>query len=119
MKQSLTTDDEVDGYPTITIYHHEPKAQVSLKGPKTLRTLRITPFKTYSVGPCVEIWAPLCFFLVKVILIDFQLEKYMQCKAKMFTIFSCSINVTVTSQNGVPSFHLHQRAYMWWGYLHT
>ena len=36
----------------------------------------------------------------------------------MFTIFSCSINVTVTSQNGVPSFHLHQRAYMWWGYLH-
>ena len=29
----------------------------------------------------------------------------------MFTIFSCSINVTVTSQNGVPSFHLHQRAY--------
>ena len=37
----------------------------------------------------------------------------------MFTIFSCSSNVTVTSQNGVPSFHLHQRAYMWWGYLHT
>ena len=29
----------------------------------------------------------------------------------MFTIFSCSINVTVTSQNWVPSFHLHQRAY--------
>ena len=26
----------------------------------------------------------------------------------MFTIFSCSINVTVTSQNRVPSFHLHQ-----------
>ena len=37
----------------------------------------------------------------------------------MFTIFSCSINVTVTSQNGVPSFHLHQRSYMWWGNLHT
>ena len=37
----------------------------------------------------------------------------------MFTIFSCSINVTVTSQNGVPSFHLHQRAYICWGYLHT
>ena len=37
----------------------------------------------------------------------------------MFTIFSCSINVTVTSQNGVPSFHLIQRAYMWWGYLHN
>ena len=34
----------------------------------------------------------------------------------MFTIFSCIINVTVTSQNGVPSFHLHQRAYMWRGY---
>ena len=33
----------------------------------------------------------------------------------MFTIFSCSINVTVTSQNGVPSFHLHQRAYMCMG----
>ena len=27
----------------------------------------------------------------------------------MFTIFSRSINVTVTSQNGVPSFHLHQK----------
>ena len=37
----------------------------------------------------------------------------------MFTIFSCSINVTVTSQNGVPSFNLHQGAYMWWGYLQT
>ena len=37
----------------------------------------------------------------------------------MFTIFSCSINVTVTSHNGVPSFHLHQSAYVWWGYLHT
>ena len=37
----------------------------------------------------------------------------------MFTIFSCSINVTVTSQNGVPSFHLHQIVYMWWGNLNT
>ena len=37
----------------------------------------------------------------------------------MFTIFSYSINVTVTSQNGVPFFRLHQRAYMWTGYLHT
>ena len=37
----------------------------------------------------------------------------------MFTIFSCSINVTVTSQNGVPSLYLHQRAYMCWGYLYT
>ena len=26
----------------------------------------------------------------------------------MFTIFSCVINVTVASQNGVPSFHMHQ-----------
>ena len=58
-------------------------------------------------------------FLVKVILIDFHLEKYMQCKEKMFTIFSCSINVVVTSQNGVPSFHLHQRAYMWCEHIHT
>ena len=58
-------------------------------------------------------------FLVKVILIDFQLEKYMQSKEKdVYNFFSCIINVTVTSQNGVPSFHLHQRAYMWWGYLH-
>ena len=30
-----------------------------------------------SVGPCVEIWALVCIFLVKVILIDFQLEKNM------------------------------------------
>ena len=37
----------------------------------------------------------------------------------MFTFFSFSTNVTVTSQNGVPSFHLHQRNNMWWGYLHT
>ena len=37
----------------------------------------------------------------------------------MLTIFHCSINVTVMSQNWVPSFRLHQRAYMWWGYLHT
>ena len=39
-------------------------------------------YGAYSVGPCVQIWAPMCFFLVKVILIDFQLEKYMQCKKK-------------------------------------
>ena len=31
----------------------------------------------FSVGPCVEIWAPVCIFLVKVILINFQLEKHM------------------------------------------
>ena len=37
----------------------------------------------------------------------------------MFTIFSCSINVTVTSQNGVPTLRLHQRTFIWWGYLHT
>ena len=37
----------------------------------------------------------------------------------MFTIVSGSINVTVTSQSGVPSFHLHQRTYMWTGYLRT
>ena len=43
----------------------------------------------------------------------------MQCKEKVVYKFSCSITVTVTSQNGVPSFHLHQRGYMWWGYLHT
>ena len=43
-------------------------------------------------------------FLVKVILIDFQLKKYMQCKEKDDYIFACNINVTVTSQNGVPSF---------------
>ena len=38
-----------------------------------------------------------CAFLVNVILIDFQLEKYMQFKEKMFTIFSCSIDVTKVS----------------------
>ena len=43
--------------------------------------------------------------LVKVNLIDFHVEKYLQCKEKDVNIFSCSINVTVTSQNGVPSFH--------------
>ena len=37
----------------------------------------------------------------------------------MFTIFSCSIHVSLTSVKRVPSFHFHQRAYMWWGYLHT
>ena len=30
----------------------------------------------------------------------------------MFTIISSSIDVTVTSQNGVPSFHMSQRAYV-------
>ena len=30
----------------------------------------------------------------------------------MFPIFSCSINVTVTSQNYVPSFHMNQTAYI-------
>ena len=30
----------------------------------------------------------------------------------MSTIFSCSIDVTVTSQNGIPSFHMNQRAYI-------
>ena len=54
-----------------------------------------------------------CAFLVKVILIDFQLEKYMQFKEKDVYIFSCSIDSTVTSQNGVPSFHMSQRAYVW------
>ena len=38
-------------------------------------------------------------FLVKVILTDFQLEKYMQFMEKDVYIFSCSINVTGTSQN--------------------
>ena len=55
-----------------------------------------------------------CAFLVKVILIDFQLDKYMQVKKKRcLQFFSCIVNVTVTSQNGVPSFHMNQRAYMW------
>ena len=60
-----------------------------------------------SVGPCVEIWTPVCIFWSKVILIDFQLENYMQLNDSF-----CSIDVTVTSQNGVPSFHTNQRAYM-------
>ena len=49
-----------------------------------------------SVGRCVEIWAPLCIFWVKVIPIDFQLEKYVPFKEKDVSNFSCSINVTVT-----------------------
>ena len=44
-------------------------------------------------------------FSVKVILIDFQF------KVKDVYICSCSIDVTVTSQNGVPYFHMYQRAY--------
>ena len=30
----------------------------------------------------------------------------------MFPIFSCSINVTVTSQNDVPYFHMNQTVYI-------
>ena len=30
----------------------------------------------------------------------------------MFPIFSCSINVTVTSQNGVPFYHMNQTVYI-------
>ena len=58
-------------------------------------------------------------FLVKVILIDFQLEKYMQCKEKDVYNFFLQYLGHSTSQNGVPSFHLHQRVYMWCDYLHT
>ena len=36
--------------------------------------------KRNSVGRCVEIWAPVGIIWVKVINVDFQLEKYMQFK---------------------------------------
>ena len=39
-----------------------------------------------------------------VIPIDFQLEKYIPFKDLDVSIFSCSINVTVTSQKDVPFF---------------
>ena len=42
---------------------------------------------TNSVGPCVEVLGSRVHFLVKVFPIDFQLEKYMQCKEKYVYIF--------------------------------
>ena len=52
-------------------------------------------------------------FWVKVINVNFQLEKYMQFKENdVFIFFSCSINVTVTSQNDVPYFHINQTVYI-------
>ena len=41
-----------------------------------------------------------CAFLIKMILIDFQLEKFSSLRKMIFTIFSCSIDVTMTSQMG-------------------
>ena len=57
-----------------------------------------------------------CAFLVKLIHINFQLEKYMQFKKKDIYIFSCIINVT--SQNWVPSFYMNESANVWLFYLH-
>ena len=51
----------------------------------------------------------LCALFGKSDSFQFSTRKYMQCKEKYVYNFSCSINVTVTSQNGVPSFHLHER----------
>ena len=51
-------------------------------------------------------------FWVKVILIDFQLEKYILFKEKDVSNFSCSINVTVTSQGDTLSFHRNQSLYL-------
>ena len=51
-------------------------------------------------------------FGVKVIHIDFQLEKYIPFKEKdVSNCFPCSIKVTVTSQNDVPSCHMNQTVY--------
>ena len=36
----------------------------------------------------------------------------------MLPIFSCIINVTVTSQNDVPYFHMNQTAYICWCCIH-
>ena len=36
----------------------------------------------------------------------------------MFPIFSCSINVTVTSQNDIPYFHMNQTVYICKCFIH-
>ena len=37
----------------------------------------------------------------------------------MFPIFSCSINVTVMSQNDIPSFHMNQTAVISYSAVYT
>ena len=64
------------------------------------------------MGRCVEIRAPVCIFWVKVIAIDFQLDKYIPFKEKDVSIFSCSINGTVTSKIDVQYFLMIQTAYI-------
>ena len=39
-------------------------------------------------------------------------ENIFHLRKKMFPIFSYSINVTVTTQNDVPSFHMNQTVYI-------
>ena len=53
-----------------------------------------------------------CVFLVKVISIDFRVERYIAFKEKYVSNFHCGLNVTVTSQNDKPSFQMVQRDYI-------
>ena len=53
-----------------------------------------------------------CAFLVKVMPIDFWVERYIAFKEKYVSNFSCSLNVTVTSQNDKPSFQMVQRDFI-------
>ena len=53
-----------------------------------------------------------CAFLVNVNPINFQEEKHMPFKETDVFNFSCSINVTVTSQSDIPSFLIKQCAYI-------
>ena len=55
---------------------------------------------------------PCAIILANVILIIFNLKIYVVSEKNMLPILSCIINVTMTSQNGVPSFLINQRAYV-------
>ena len=53
-----------------------------------------------------------CAFLVKVISIEFRVERYIAFKEKYVSNYSCGLSVTVTSQNDKPSFQMVQRDYI-------
>ena len=52
-----------------------------------------------------------CAFLGKSDSYPFSTRKYIPFKENDVSNFSCSINVTVTSQNDVPSFHMNHSVY--------
>ena len=62
------------------------------------------PVTCTSVGRYVEIWAPVHIFC-KSDSYQFLRTKYISFKEKDVSIFSCSINATVTSQNGKATFY--------------